>query len=93
MSLPILPHSEESDSEDDEEAMANVIAASQALQRMPVNGSAIYDETLAFDEDGTDMNEEDEDDEQPSSEQDDEGLPPDPYGMPPLSQWRRSARR
>lgn len=89
--MPNLTASEESDSEDDEAVMANLIAASQALQRMPNDDSSVYDETQAIDTSSVKGLEIEQPYEHPSSHE--EEPPPDPYGMPPLSQWRRNLRR
>ena len=97
LALPVLPQSEQSDSDDDDDAevMANLVAASQALQRMPADDSVMYDSTLAFDEHDAEGGEQDDEDneDQSLSQQDEEEPPPDPYGMPPLSQWKRSSKR
>lgn len=97
LALPALSRSEHTDSDDDDaEVMASLVAASQALQRMPANDSVIYDSTLAFDEHGMEGDEEEEiseDEDRASSQTDEEEPPPDPYGMPPLSQWKRSSKR
>lgn len=92
--IPWLAQSDLSDSDDeeDERAIAGLIAASQALQQLPKDNFTVYENTEQFDEHAasgdnskqeTDT-EEDEDQEEP---------PPGPYGMPPLSQWKRSSRR
>jgi hypothetical protein len=68
--------------------LAKLIQASQTLQRMPYETAPVGDETI---ENNTSI-EEDSIMERNSANpvSDDEPPPPDPYGMPPLSQWRKS---
>jgi len=94
--LPPLSQTDESDSDDDDEVMAGLIAASQALQRMPAEGSKAYDISIGNKQGEAALQKyssNTESDTQPEEDEDEEEPPPDPYGMPPLSQWKRSSRR
>ena len=90
--LPPLSQTDESDTDDDEEVMAGLIAASQALQRMPNDDSVLYGDSVR---EGADerLLKEQESSTESGTEEDEEEPPPDPFGMPPLSQWKRSSRR
>lgn len=93
LELPPFAQTDESDSDDDEEVIANLIAASQALQQMPnTDDSAMLAEGLAVREDEF-LPEKPVSSSNSDTSESDEAPPPDPYGMPPLSQWKRSSKR
>lgn len=93
LELPPFTRTDESDADDDEEVIAGLIAASQALKQMPnKDESATYDEDLSLEE-KENLSEKPFSRSDSDTEESEEEPPPDPYGMPPLSQWRRSSKR